>query len=241
MTRLRLTLVAVATVALAAWGAAAASAAFVTYGLAPDKMKPGCIGKESDLTCRVVTRTTSYQVQNRTIDNPMQVKKAGWLVALSLRLGNPTKSQIHYFNTTFGGTPRASLAVLRPEKGKVLARSLVAQSGYVHLQPYFGGVSTFPVTKALRVKKGDFIALNVSTWAPVLAVAQPKSYAWRASRPSDECGDKFLATPLFIANPGEDAVFGCKYTTGRITYSVTEITSPTPRYDKNQDPIKPKK
>lgn len=242
MTRLRLILAAVvAAVALVA--AAPAGAAVLQLGLAPDKMKPGCQGTavspqvEND-TCRVITKTTAYQLQNGTRKAPVQVKRSGYIVAMSLRLGNPDKQEIHYFNSTYGGTSRVGVAVVRPVKGEALHRELVGASPVVHVQPYFGGVSDFPLTTPLRVRAGDYVALTVSTWAPILAVQQASTYSWRASRARTRCGDAFLNDATFLATVGNESLFGCRYRTARLTYSATEVTLPKRRYDSKQNPIK---
>lgn len=241
MTRLRLLLPALVVVACAV-AAAPAGAAIVRLGLAPDKMKPGCRGTaippdQEQATCRVITKTTAYQLQNGSRTHPVQVDRRGYLVAFSLRLGDPDKKEIHFFNTTYGGTPRVAVAVLRPVKGKPLHRELVAQSPLVHVQPYFGGASDFPLRTPLRVRAGDFVGLTISTWAPLLAVQQASTYSWRASRPQDRCGDAFLNDDTFMSTPGDETLFGCRYRTARLTYTATEVTIPKRRYDKNQNPI----
>lgn len=241
MTRLRLLLPA-AVVAAVACTAAPAGAAIVRLGVAPDKMKPGCQGKAVDpdvekATCRALTKTTAYQLQNGTRKAPVKVTRRGYLVAFSLRLGNPDKTEIHFFNTTYGGTPRVGVAVLRPVKGHPLHRQLVAQSPVVHVQPYFGGLSDFPLRTPLRVRAGDYVGLTVPTWAPIFAVSQSSSYAWRASRAQSRCGDAFLDDDTFMTTVGDETLFGCRYKTMRMTYSATEVTIPKRRYDKNQNPI----
>src|SRR3954449_673498 len=121
MTRLRLTLAALVVAAVALAAAGPAGAAIVKLGSAPDKMKPGCQGKaipddQERATCRVITKTTAYQAQNGTKKAPVVVKRRGWVVALSLRLGNPDKDEIHFFNMNYGGTPRVGVSILRPVK-----------------------------------------------------------------------------------------------------------------------------
>src|SRR3954471_14727971 len=148
MTRLRLTLAALVAAAVALAAAGPGRAAIVKLGSARDKMKPGCLGKaipdaQEQATCRVITRTTAYQAENGAKKAPVVVKRRGWVVALSLRLGNPDTDEIHFFNQNYGGTPRVGVAILRPVKGHRLHRELVAQSPVFHVQPYFGGASDF--------------------------------------------------------------------------------------------------
>jgi hypothetical protein len=234
MTRVRPILA--GTLAALVLGASPAAASVVQLGLAPDKTKPGCPAVS---TCRVITRTTAYQVQSGTSMQPLQVRQAGRIVSMSLRLGDPSKSEIHSFDGRFGGTSRVAVTVLRATRRKTLIRKVVAEGPLVHVQPYFGGVSDFPLTTTLPVRKGDYVALTIPTWAPILAVGLSPKYAWRAARASNRCGDQFLASPTFLTTVGATGTFGCKYSAGRLTYTVTEVTTPKRRYDSKQNPIKP--
>jgi hypothetical protein len=245
MLRLRLTLAALAVAVVALAAASPAGAAIVQLGTAPDKMKPGCQGKaipddQEQATCRVITKTTAYQAQNGSKKAPVVASRKGWIVALSLRLGNPDKDEIHFFNQNYGGTPRVGVAVLRPVKGQKLHRSLVAQSPVIHVQPYFGGVSDFALQTPLRVRAGDYVGLTVPTWAPLIAVNQSTTYSWRASRQrKSQCNQDFLlkrATQLDTL--GDQKLFACSYNTARLTYTATEVTTPKRRYDSKQNPIK---
>jgi hypothetical protein len=245
MLRLRLTLAALVAAAVVLAAAAPAGAGIVQLGAAPDRMKPGCQGKaipdaQEQATCRVITKTTAYQAANGSKKAPVVVKRRGWIVALSLRLGNPDKDEIHFFNTNYGGTPRVGVAVLRPVKGQRLHRELVAQGPLIHVQPYFGGVSDFALRTPLRVRAGDYVGITVPTWAPLIAVNQAQTYSWRASRQrKKQCNSKFLLTRATqIGALGDEKLFACSYETARLTYTATEVTTPKRRYDKNQNPIK---
>jgi hypothetical protein len=245
MTRLRLTLAALVVAAVALAAAGPAGAAIVKLGSAPDKMKPGCLGKaipdaQERATCRVITKTTAYQAQNGTKKAPVVVKRRGWIVALSLRLGNPDKDEIHFFNMNYGGTPRVGVSILRPVKGHRLHRELVSQSPVIHVQPYFGGVSDFALSTPLRVRAGDYVGITVPTWAPLIAVNQVSTYSWRASRQKKAQCNKpgILTRPTQIDTIGNEKLFNCSYDTARLTYTATEVTVPKRRYDKNQNPIK---
>lgn len=245
MLRLRLTLAALAAAVVVLVAAAPAAAGIVQLGTAPDTMKPGCQGKaipdaQEQATCRVITKTSAYQARNGTKKAPVVVKRRGWIVALSLRLGNPDKDEIHFFNSNYGGTPRVGVAVLRPVKGQRLHRELVAQGPVIHVQPYFGGVSDFALRTPLRVRAGDYVGITVPTWAPLIAVNQAQTYSWRASRQrKKQCNAKFLLTRATQLNAlGDEKLFACSYATARLTYTATEVTTPKRRYDKNQNPIK---
>ena len=50
-----------------------------------------------------------------------------------------------------------------------LDHRLISQSDRFELDPYFGSKPTFVFDKPIPVKKGNWIALTVPTWAPLLA------------------------------------------------------------------------
>jgi hypothetical protein len=101
---------------------------------------------------------------------------------------------------------------------------LVAQSPVMKLEPYFGRSAQFPLETALKVKKGDVIGLTVPTWAPALALGFPSTTSWRASRSSSQCKTMNLQTAL--STDGSTVEFYCLYTTARLTYSATLVSTP---------------
>lgn len=213
----------------------AASAKMFEMGSTPDNPAPSCPPKDS---CRVVTRTTAYEVRANTVKTPLTVPRGGRIVAFTLRVGDMTKKIIHFFNTNYGGTPRVRVVILRKVPHKKLQRSIVAQGGDYHLQPFFGTTAQFALHKSMVVRKGDIVALTVPTWAPILAVGLGTTDQWRASRPSSACDDNSTQTAL--AKVKASGRFGCTYTTQRMTYTVTLIPTPKRKYDKHQNPIKKK-
>src|SRR3954452_16756935 len=67
--------------------------------------KKGCEGKktdQSDSTCKAVARLTGFQTQFGSHRNKYVVNHRGKITALTLRLGNPTKDQLKFFNQNFG-------------------------------------------------------------------------------------------------------------------------------------------
>jgi hypothetical protein len=108
----------------------------------------------------------------------------------------------------------------------------VAESPLFQLQPYFGHLVQFVLDQSLPIAKGQFIALTVPTWAPLLTVNLPKSqFLWRPSRPSNCLGYTVQSAQV---NVGDSAQYRCFFTGTRVEYTATEITSPVP-------PPKPKK
>jgi len=201
-------------------GAAASTASAKTYelGASTDGASVSCPDN-----CFVVTRTTALQVRTGTLRYPTTVPKSGRIVAFTLQLGSLSDRQIHFFNSTYGGTSRVQLAVLREQARPARSYEVVATTGVFKIQPFFGTTVQFPLKTTLAARKGDIVALTVPTWAPVLAVNLPKENGWRASR-ADSCTD--LLTQTAQMTLGDATQYKCLYQTARVTYTSTLITTP---------------
>lgn len=201
-------------------GAAASTASAKTYelGASTDGASVSCPDN-----CFVVTRTTALQVRTGTLRYPTTVPKSGRIVAFTLQLGSLSDRQIHFFNSTYGGTSRVQLAVLREQARPARSYEVVATTGVFKVQPFFGTTVQFPLKTSLAARKGDIVALTVPTWAPVLAVNLPKENGWRASR-ADSCTD--LLTQTAQMTLGDATQYKCLYQTARVTYTSTLITTP---------------
>lgn len=200
-----------------------ASAELAELGKPEEGTTPACPAKP----CLAVSRTTGYQVKvgdNRAL---YTVPKDGRIVAWSLTLGKPGKSQTKYFNDNLGGEAQAQLTVLRP--GNKLYARVLAQGEPQKLTKYFGSTVQFPLEKSIPVSKGNIIALTVPTWAPALAVGQPATSSWRGSRGKGEC-DSF-SKPTAQTGTGNVARWYCLYKTARLTYSATIVSNPVPTAD----------
>jgi hypothetical protein len=220
----RAALVALVLSLVAALAPAAARANVIELGqLSNDNtVTPSC---PSD-PCRAVTRTTAYQRKIEGEADVFTVTKEARIVAWSIALGTPNKKQEAFFNDQFGGAPEAGISILsqstkKPTKGQ---STLISSSGTVDLSEYYGQTVQIPLFKTLRVHKGERVALTVPTWAPALAVNQPTSTVWRASRLADACTDFSAQTALTKAGATTD--WDCTYRTERLTYGVTMVTVP---------------
>lgn len=201
-------------------GAAASTASAKTYelGASTDGASVSCPDN-----CFVVTRTTALQVRTGTLRYPTTVPRSGRIVAFTLQLGSLSDRQIHFFNSTYGGTSRVQLTVLREQARPARSYEVVATTGVFKVQPFFGTTVQFPLKTTLAARKGDIVALTVPTWAPVLAVNLPKENGWRASR-ADSCTD--LLTQTAQMTLGNATQYKCLYQTARVTYTSTLITTP---------------
>ncbi len=171
--------------------------------------------------CFVVTRTTALQVRTGTVRYPTTAPRNGRVVAFTVQLGSLSDRQISFFNSTYGGTSRVQLAVLREKPRRTY--DVVATTGIFKLQPYFGTTVQFPLKTTLSVRKGDVIALTVPTWAPVLAVNLPQENGWRASR-ADNGRDLLTQTAQMTVDSSTQ--YKCLYQTARVTYSASLISTP---------------
>ncbi|MBS1871424.1 MAG: hypothetical protein JSS99_17365 [Actinobacteria bacterium] len=203
-------------------GAAASTASAKMYelGATSDGTSVSCPDN-----CFVVTRTTAMQVRSGAVRYPTTVPKSGRIVAFTLQLGSLTDRQIHFFNSTYGGTSRVQLTLLRPQATPKRSFQVVATTGIFKIQPFFGTTVQFPLKTTLAARKGDIVALSVPTWAPVLAVNLPQENGWRASRASD-CNN--LLTQTAQTALGDSTQYRCLYQTARVTYTATLIATPVP-------------
>jgi len=201
-----------------------ASARVIELGQTPAIPAPTCIGKDSDKACRAITKTTFYPFRYGTVTGPTVVPADGRIVAVTVRLGKLTRKQLTFFARNYGGTPRMRVTVLQVIRR--LERKAVRQSAEIRLQPYLGKTVQIPLGRTLAVKKGNVVALSVPTYAPMLATPLPTDNVWRTSRASNACD--LLAVQTALIPPGTSGNFGCSYTGGRPTYSVTLVTLPKP-------------
>ena len=174
--------------------------------------------------CFAVSRTTGYQAKVGANRGLMVAPAGGRIVAWTIRLSKPGKSQISFFNRRLGGEASAGLTILKP--GKRLFGRVPSQSPIVQLQPFFGQTAQFPLEQSLPVKKGQLVALSVPTWAPALATNLGGDTSWRASRPAGECDD--TETQTAQAEVKDLAQYRCLYQRVRLTYTATLVTTPKP-------------
>lgn len=172
--------------------------------------------------CLAVSRVTGFQLKVGGDRNPFVVPRAGSIVAWSITLGSPNKGETAFFDSYEGGPPAAGIAVL--QAGKSLQYRLVAQSPTVLLKRYFGVTAQFPLAHSIQVKKGYVVALNVPTWAPALALGLGHDATWRASRPKSRCSD--ITSQAAQTTLGSLTQYACLYSTARLTYTATLISTP---------------
>jgi hypothetical protein len=241
-----------ATIATAIAVFATVLAAVIGTGIAGAAAKVTVLGAATPATpscpanCQAVGKTTGFQTNITGAKNPFVVTARGRIVAWSIKTGAPStkpnpqnnnQSDYDFFSKTFGGPPRARIAVLKPimksiKAGKPIYK-LKAQSPVEDLSAFLGQTTTFTLDTPLRVKPNNVVALTVPTWVPAFAVNQSADTKWVASRKKGKCNN----TEDILAGTPQDALgtqrsYGCTYNTARLLYSATVVADP------NQTPPK---
>ncbi len=208
---------AIAALGLLMVAAAPAGAAVTELGEMTEDMRGSC-----PKSCQAVSRTTGYQAKVGPERSLYKAPSDGRIVAWTLALGKPGPKQTAFFTQRLGGEARAAVVVLAP--GKQLSHTVVAKSRLISLTPFFGQTVQFPLEETLPIKKGQFVALTVPTWAPLLQIGLGGDTSWRSSRGMKTCTD--TATQSALVGSRSVGQFGCLYRTARLTYSATFISTP---------------
>ncbi|HWI23268.1 MAG TPA: hypothetical protein VNT22_11725 [Baekduia sp.] len=191
-----------------------------SVGVDPAGLAPAC-----PADCVVLAKVTGYQAKSGTTKGPMIVPQSGRIVAWSITLGKPTAEQRKFFEEDSGlGEATANFTVLRAKKK--LMSSVVQQGPTVKLTKYFGKTVQFPLTRTISVKKGQVIALTTPSWVPVMAVKQPNSTSWRASRGKGKCEDT-TGKDYSQTTIGTTVQYRCLYRGVQLLYGVTIVSNPT--------------
>ena len=206
---------------------AAASARIIELGSVGDTLSLNCPGT-TQAPCVAAVRMTGYQGRaSGGPKNPYYIRRDGHLLAFTVQLSKPTEEETNYFNSNFGTPSTARISVLRrgDTRKTRLDHRLIAQSGRFTLNRYFGSKPTFVFDKPIPVKKGNWIAITVPTWAPLLATPVPTANWWRSSRSRDSCGGAESLRQFAMEDLREVSVFGCTYHSARLLYTVTYVPS----------------
>jgi hypothetical protein len=155
----------------------------------PNCPTPDVASPPADKSCQAMARVTGIQIEADGRHNPFKVREAGTIVAWSISLAKPTKSEQKFFTNAISksGPPSARISILKPKSDR--RYKLIRQSPVVPLRSELGSRPIFTLTDPLKVKKGMFVALTTPTWVSNLADAGASdSDAWRTSREPGQCG-----------------------------------------------------
>jgi hypothetical protein len=203
-----------------------ASARIIELGQTNVAATLNCPAPPDDL-CVAAVRMTGYQGRaSGGPKNPFYIRRDGHLVAFTVQLSKPTAEETAFFNGNFGTPSTARISVLRrgTTRKTRLDHRLINQSDRFTLNSYFGSKPTFVFDRPIPVKKGNWIALTVPTWAPLLATHQGRENWWRSSRPNDSCDPPKSLAQFAMEDLREVVKFGCTHHDGaRLLYTVTYI------------------
>ena len=210
-----------------------ASARIVELGADANPVVPSCPGDE-DNPCVAVVRVTG--LQGRTDGgrkNPFYIRRNGYITMFTVTLSQPTAEQVTFFNDNYGSPAQVQLSVLR--KGSTrktrLQYRLVQSSEEFAIDDYFGSSPTFVLDRPLRVKEGNWIAITVPTWAPMLATDLTRTDWWRSSRPKNSCEPPRSLRQFAMQDLREVNTFGCTYSGARLTYTAWYVPDNKPTVD----------
>jgi hypothetical protein len=206
---------------------ASASARIVELGEQAEAANPSCPGDPCEAAVRVTALQGSMAGGRK---NPYYIRRAGYIVAFTVRLSQPTADQITFFNDNFGSPAQVRLAVLRrgDTRKTRLNYRLVGQSELFEVDRYLGSSPTFVLSEPLRVRRTNWIAITVPTWAPMFANNLGRDDWWRASRARDSCDGDDSLRQFAVEDLREVNTFGCTYSGARLMYTATYVPDPKP-------------
>ena len=220
-------------VAALVW-APAASARIVELGAVADAVNPSCPADP----CEAAVRVTG--LQGRAAGgpkNPYYIRRSGYVVAFTVTLAAPTAEQVAFFNDNFGSPAEVGLSVLRKSDKKKtrLNYRLVNQSQLFEVEDYFGSKPTFVLDQPMRVRKTNWIAITVPTWAPIFANNLTRSDWWRSSRAKNSCETPRSLRQFAMTELREVNVFGCTYSGARLLFTATYVPDPKPTVQEEEN------
>jgi hypothetical protein len=210
----------------------AASADAVTpkvLGKTKSTPKPSCPTPSGDpparRQCQALGEVTGFQKVANGKKQPFRVPKRGKIVAFSVDLSKPNKSEREFFQAELGdrccgGAPTARLALLSHPGGKKYR--LRAQSPQMKLSGDLGSKPIFTLNKPLKAEKGWIVGLSTKTWLPNFAhdFGSGSGNIWRASRRTGRCAgfDNLTKNSRPQLDVGSVRTYGCTYKKARLLY-----------------------
>jgi hypothetical protein len=193
---------------------------------------PVCPKGVSATNCTIImTRATGLETIRDGIDYPTTAKQDGLVVAFQVGLAelssdaSTERKDIHYLDSTYGGTTRVQITILKLTDSKKREWTVEAQSPQYHVQPYLGTTTQFVLKTPLPVTKGETVALTVPTWAPILSYNLPvKKFAYRQSRRANCTHPGGQQNAVLTIGQAKD--YKCDYPGTRVEYNATEVITP---------------
>jgi hypothetical protein len=201
-------------------GAGVAGAATArTLGKTARTPEPSC----PKTPCEAVGSVTGYQLVADGTRAPFKARENAWIVAWAIDLSDPTNTQQDFFadfyqSGQFGMAPTARVSVIKRKDGRDY--KLKHQSSVVGLGSVLGTKQTFTLTDPMKIRKGEFLALTIPTWATSFAVnLSGPTNVWRSSRADGTCsGTDNIKNGKPQQKEGSVREYGCDYKTARLLY-----------------------
>jgi hypothetical protein len=215
--------------------APAASARYVELGLVPNSnVMPSCPADPCEAAVRVTALQGAIAGSRK---NPYYIRRDGYITAFTVQLSKPSDEQIAFFNDNFGTPPQVRLSVLRrgDTRKTRLNYRLISQSDIFDVDKYLGSSPTFVLNPPMRVKKTNWIAITIPTWAPIFANNLTNSDWWRSSRAKDSCEPPRSLDQFALQTLRKVSVFGCTYHKARLLYTATYVPDPKPTVKTDED------
>ena len=210
-------------------GAALAAVLALALGSSADAAKLGQTSRTPAAACpkspcQAVGRTTAIQLVADGRRAPFKARANGRVVGWAIDLSEPNQEQRTFFGDFFasgalGTQPAARISVVK-RKGDGREYKLKGQGPVVNLASSMGAYQVFTLTDPIPIRKGEFLALTIPTWAPTFAVNLNRtSNIWRASRTQGHCqAEEDIKAGKAHQNVGSTREYGCDYSTARVLY-----------------------
>jgi hypothetical protein len=160
--------------------------------MCPEKKVPPAQATVKDF-CEVTGQVTGFQRSADGKQGLFKVKKDGKIVAWSVDLSDPRKSERKTFGKAsqtnqFGKAPTAGISIIRATDGSDF--KLKSASPVISVRRYYKQKPVITLDKPLRVRKGDVVALTTATWLPAFTrIGQKPSDEWVGSRKKSDWTD----------------------------------------------------
>ncbi len=191
--------------------------------------------------CSGLAIVTGFQAEIDGVGNVYRVPYNGKITRWKISLGKPTKSQRSFFQSRFGKKPKAGISVVKPVTVNGNKRyKLIKRSPVEGLNKYMGKQTWIELNNAIDVRKGQYVALTVPTWATALGARYvmkdgkiekdsggnailDDDFSWRASRERNNCGTPNFKNSAPQTELGSKFEYGCRFYGGQLLYRVKVV------------------
>ena len=199
----------------------AAAAPAKTLGKTARTPEPSC----PKTPCEAVGSVTGFQMIADGTRAPFKAREDGFIVGWAIDLSDPNKSQTEFFadfyeSGAFGTTPTARVSVLKRKDERNYKLKAPEPRGPARAR-CSARRQTFTLTDPLKIRKGEFLALTIPTWAPAFAVEPERRRTTSGARAGPRASAR-APRNIKAGKPqqkvGSERSYGCDYKTARLLY-----------------------